>query len=76
MALSDAWPGRDVGWLKVHGTVPGGPVEWLACAAAWAAAAPTAVTTGMSAATSVTANRAMTFALMFLRNEILGFQDI
>jgi hypothetical protein len=64
VALDDAWLGRDVGWSKVQGTVPGGPVGWLECIAACIAVGPIAMTAGTAAMIKVTANRAITFDLM------------
>ncbi len=59
----------------MHGTVPGGPVEWLACVAAWTAVGPIAITAGTSAATRATANKAIIFDFMFVLNETLGFRQ-
>jgi len=59
----------------VQGTVPGGPVEWLACVAAWTAVGPIAIAAGTSAATRATANKAITFDLMFVLNETFGFRQ-
>ncbi len=59
----------------MHGTVPGGPVEWLACVAAWTAVGPIAITAGTSAATRATANKAIICDLMFVLNETFGFRQ-
>jgi hypothetical protein len=73
VALGDAWPGSETGLVKSHGgTVPGGPVEWLACAAAWLIPDAIATTAGDTAAINVIASRASTFDFMLFLTEASG----
>jgi hypothetical protein len=76
VALDDASLGIDVGWSNVQGTVPGGPVEWLAFIAAWIALGPIAITAGTSAAIKVTASRAITFDFMLFPRKLLSARNI
>lgn len=72
MALADAWLGSDPGLSKVHGIVPGGPVEWLACAAAWLTPDASAIIAGDAAATNVIASRARILDFMPFPIEPMG----
>ena len=72
VALADAWLGSDPGLSKVHGIVPGGPVEWLACAAAWLTPDASAIIAGDAAATNVIASRARIFDFMPFPIEPMG----
>jgi len=65
VALGEAWVGSDAGWSKSHGgRVPGGPVAWLACVAAWLSPAAKDMTAGDTAAINAIASRATIFALI------------
>lgn len=77
VALDEAWLGRDAGWSKVQGTVPGGPAEWLARVPVWSALGPIAIAAGTRAAINVTANSATTLDLMFFsQNNLEALRDI
>jgi hypothetical protein len=76
VALADAWLGSELGLVKVHGTVVGGPVEWLACAAAWLTPDAIAITAGDTAAISVIASRASIFGFMLFPIESIGSHGI
>lgn len=72
MAFGDAWLGSEVGWVKVHSASPDGPVEWLACAAAWLTPDASAIIAGDVAATNAIASRANIFDFMLFPTEDSG----
>lgn len=76
VASADAWLGSELGWSKVHGTVPGGPVGWLACAAAWLTPDASAISVGDAAATNVIASRARIFGFMPFSHRTYGSHGI
>ena len=52
--------------------VPDGPVEWLACAAAWLTPDASAIIAGDAAATNVIASRANIFDFIFFLLRLSG----
>ncbi len=75
LALSDAWVGSEVGWVKVH-SASTGPFGWLACAAAWLTPDASAIIAGDAAATIVIASRARIFDFMPYSYRVYCFDGI